>query len=228
MRGVLFAAPRMFGHGSEKRCHGADGFHQETVHRHHRVDRGWRRRPGLAFPDGRPRNPERRLADGARVADGGVRQRGQGRRRVRPGPLHPHHRDAAGPHLPAELGQAVQEPVQERRLLLQHPPADRPALGHDPAGDDPRQGLRRGAPARLRQLRLPHRRSAPVLHRDLGHARAVHGVRPRRPAARPDAAAHLGCGRRQRHALPRPRRQPGRVRQRAAGSHRRRRSPSSA
>ncbi len=65
------------------------------------------------------------------------------------------HRDAAGPDLPAELGQALQEPVQERRLLLQHAPADRPALGHDPAGDDPRQGLRRGAPARLRQLRLP-------------------------------------------------------------------------
>ena len=51
-----------------------------------------------------------------------------------------------------------QSPVQERRLFLQHAPADRPPLGHDAAGDDPRQGFRRRAPARLRQLRLPHRR----------------------------------------------------------------------
>ena len=36
------------------------------------------------FPMAGPRDPERRLADGARVADGGVRQRGQGGRRLRP------------------------------------------------------------------------------------------------------------------------------------------------
>ena len=65
-----------------------------------------------------------------------------------------------------------ESPVQERRLLLQHAPAGRPALGHDPADDDPRQGLRRRAPARLRQLQLPHRRPEAVPHRDLGHARA--------------------------------------------------------
>ena len=139
-------------------CHGADGFRQETVHRHHRVDRGPRRRARLALSDGGPRDPERRLADGARIAGRGVRQRGQDRRRLRPRPLHADDRDLAGADLPAQLGQAVQEPVQERRLLLQHAPADRPALGHDPAGDDPRQGLRRGAPARVRQLQLPHRR----------------------------------------------------------------------
>ena len=43
-----------------------------------------RRHAGLALPDGGHRDPERRLADGARVADGGVRQRRQGGRRVRP------------------------------------------------------------------------------------------------------------------------------------------------
>ncbi len=102
--------------------------------------------------------------------------------------------DAADPDLPAELGQAVQEPVQERRLLLQHAPAGRPALGHHPAGDDPRQGLRRGAAARLRQLRLPGRRPEAVPHRNLRHARHLHRGRARRPAARADAAAHLGCG----------------------------------
>ena len=48
-----------------------------------------------------------------------------------PGMLHADDADAAGAHLPAELGQAVPEPVQERRLLLQHAPADRPALGHE-------------------------------------------------------------------------------------------------
>ena len=53
-----------------------------------------------------------------------------------------------------------------------------------------------------------------------GTREQIHGLRPRRPAARPDAAAHLRCRRRERHAVPRPRRQPGRVRQCAAGSDR--------
>ena len=39
----------------------------------------------------------------------------------------------------------------------------------------------------------------PVLQRDLGHARALHHRRARRPAARADAAAHLRRGRRERH-----------------------------
>jgi hypothetical protein len=38
-------------------------------------------------------------------------------------------------------------------------------LGHQPAGDHPRQGLRRRAAARLRQLRLPHRRPQGLPHR---------------------------------------------------------------
>ena len=153
-----------------------------------------RRRARLALPDGRQRNPVRRVAHRARVADGGVRQRRQGGRRVRPRHVQADDADAAGAHLPEELGQAVREPVQERRLLLQHAPAGRPALGHAAAGDDPRQGLRRRAAARVRQLRLPHRRPEEVPHRDLGHARHLHGGRPRRPAARPDAAAHQRRG----------------------------------
>ena len=67
-----------------------------------------------------------------------------------------------------------ESPVQERRLLLQHAPAGRPEVGHAPADHDPRQGLRRGAAARLRQLQLPHRRRQAVPHRDLGHARHLH------------------------------------------------------
>ena len=43
-------------------------------------------------------------------------------------------------------------PFKSDVYFFSHAPADRPALGHQPAGDDPRQGLRRGAPARLRQL----------------------------------------------------------------------------
>ena len=93
------------------------------------------------------------------IADGGVRQRRQGGRCVRPRHVQADHPDPAGADLPEELGQAVRVPVQERRLLLQHPPAGRPALGHAPAHHHPRQGFRRGAAARLRQLQLPHRRS---------------------------------------------------------------------
>jgi hypothetical protein len=201
--------------------HGADGFHQETVHRHPRVDRGRRRYAGLALPDGRQRDPVRRLADRAREPDGGVRQRGQGGRRVRPRHVQADDADAAGADLPEELGQAVPEPVQERRLLLQHSPAARPQVGHQPAGDHPRQGLRRRAPARLRQLRLPHRRPQAVPHRGVGHARTLLGRRPRRPAARHDAAAHQRRGGLQRHPLPGPGGQPARVRQPAEGGQRR-------
>ena len=71
--------------------------------------------------------------------------------------------------------------------------------GTTPAGDDPRQGLRRRAPARVRQLRYRIADPKPVPQRDLGHARALHRRRARRPAARADAAAHLRRGRRERH-----------------------------
>ena len=63
---------------------------------------------------------------------------------------------------------------------------------------------------------------------DLRHARHLHGGRARRPAARADAAAHLRRGGRQRPRLPRPRGQPGRVRQAAAAGDRAARSSSSA
>ena len=84
------------------------------------------------------------------------------------------------------------------------------------AGDDSRQGLRRRAAARLRQLRVPPRRPETVPHAGLGHARELHRGRARRPVARADAATHLGCGGRIGHAVPRPRGQPGRVRAGAA------------
>ena len=99
--------------------------------------------------------------------------------------------------------------------------------GTHAAGDDPRQGLRRGAPARLRQLRLPHRRPEAVPHRDLGHARHLHAW----PTSTASCAAlmlqHIsdavaGSG----IAVPRPGGQPGRVRQGAAARPPRRRSPS--
>jgi hypothetical protein len=56
--------------------------------------------------------------------------------------------------------------------------------GTDAAGHHPRQGLRRRAAARLRQLRLPRGRPEGLPHRDLRHARALHRGRPGRPVAR--------------------------------------------
>jgi hypothetical protein len=64
-------------------AHGPDGLHQETVYRHPAMDRGGRRHAGLAFPDAGNGNPERRQPDGARFADGDVRQRRHGGRRFR-------------------------------------------------------------------------------------------------------------------------------------------------
>ena len=197
--------------------HGADGFHQETVHRHHPVDRGRRRHAGLALPDGR--TWKSRTARSLTVRESQVAVF------VNEGKVA----DVFGPGMYKLTTQTLpvltylknwdklfESPVQERRLLLQHAPADRPALGHAAADHDPRQGLRRGAPARLRQLQLPHRRRQAVPHRDLRHARRLHRGRPRRPAARPDAAEHQRRHRRQRRALPRPGGQPGRVRAGAA------------
>jgi outer membrane protein assembly factor BamB len=43
-------------------------------------------------------------------------------------------------------------------------------VGHAEARDHPRQGFRHGAPARLRQLQLSHRRPQAVPHRNFGHA----------------------------------------------------------
>ena len=111
-------------------------FHQEAVHRHHPLDR-WRRHAGLALPDGGHGNPERRHAGGARVADGGLRERGQGGRSPAPPADHP---DAAGADQPEELGQAVPVALQRATsiFLLQHAPAGRPEKAR-PSHDDPRQ-----------------------------------------------------------------------------------------
>ena len=45
------------------------------------------------------------------------------------------------------------------------------SAGARPSRSRSATGLRRGAPARVRQLRLPHRRPEAVPHRDLRHAR---------------------------------------------------------
>ena len=48
--------------------------------------------------------------------------------------------------------------VQGRRLLRHHAPVHRQQVGHVEPGDDARPGLRHRPAARLRHLRLPHRR----------------------------------------------------------------------
>ena len=76
-----------------------------------------------------------------------------------PGPLHAEHENASAAHQPAELGQALSVAVQVRRLLLLDAPADQPTVGHADADHDPRQGFRRGSPARKRHLLVPPHRS---------------------------------------------------------------------
>ena len=138
-----------------------------------------------------------------------------------PGMLHADDRDAADPHLPAELGQALQEPVQERRLLLQHAPADRPALGHDASRS--RSATRTSA----RCACAPSATTPTAIADPRLFYNEISGTRERYTAEEldgqlrglmlqhiSDAVGASGI------AVPRPRRQPGRVRQGAAGSDR--------
>ncbi len=173
------------------------------------MERGRRRRAGLASSDAGFRNPVRRQPDRARVADGGVRQRRQGGRRVRPRHVQADHPDPAGADVPEELGQAVRITLQVGRDLLQHPPAAGPALGHGPAGDAARQRIRHGAAARLRRVFVPDHRSGQVLPRDQRHARRLHRRRPGSAAAQHGGRGHDHRARRLKGAVPGHRRQPG-------------------
>ena len=66
------------------------------------------------------------------------------------------HADAAHPDVPEKLGQGFQVALQVGRLFLLHAAADQPEVGHHDAHHHPRQGIRRGALARVRDLLLPH------------------------------------------------------------------------
>jgi hypothetical protein len=68
-----------------------------------------------------------------------------------------------------------ESPFKSDVYFLQYAPEDRPQVGHAESGDDPRQGFRHGAAARLRHLRLPPDRPQGLPHHAVGHAGALHG-----------------------------------------------------
>ena len=155
------------------------GFAEGSGDRRHRLDRVVRRRARLSVPRPGPRDQERRPADGARIAGRAGGRAGPARRSVRAGP--PRARDAEPADLDEaqELAARLQEPVQDRGLLLLAARQARSALGDAAADHAPRQGVGLGPGAALRQAHLSNRRPADVLSTHLGNARAVHDRRPR-------------------------------------------------
>ena len=111
------------------------------------------------------------------------------RRRVRPGQAHADDRQHPDPHQPQELEVRAREPVQGGRLLRRHARVHRQQVGDGEPGDDARRGLRRRAAARLRHLRLPHRRRAALPEGGRGH-------RPPLPARRVRRRDALAAGQR--------------------------------
>ncbi len=106
--------------------------------------------------------------------------------RFGPGKHSARHRQHPGPHQSQELEVRAREPVQGGRLLRRHAGVHRQQVGHGEPGDDARRGLRRRAAARVRHLRLPHRRRAEVPEGGRRHRPPL----PARRVRRHDALAH--------------------------------------
>ena len=120
-----------------------------------------------------------------------------------PGPLHAEHEDAAAAHEPAQLGQALSVAVQVRRLLLLHPPADEPAVGHADADHDPRQGFRHRAAAREWALLVSPHRPGRLPSESRGDAGSIHDGRARAASPQHDRRQSLRRVRAERRAVPR-------------------------
>ena len=203
------------------RCHGADGFHQETVHRHHRVDRGQRRTLAWRYP-----MQDREIQNGGSLT---VRE-SQMAMFVNEGKVAdvfgPGRYTLTTPTLPIltylkNWDKLFQSPVQERRLLLRDAPADRPALGN--AASRSRSATRTSAPCACgpsasTRIASPTRS---LFYNEISGTRERYTTEELDGQLRglmlqhiSDAVGASGI------AVPRHRRQPGRVRQGAAGSDR--------
>ena len=139
-------------------AHGTDGLHQGRADRHHRVDRRLARHAVVPLSRRGQGNQERRAAHRPRVAGRAVRLPRAVRRPVRPGQAHADDRQHPDPHDAQGLEVRLRVAVQGRRLLRHHAAVHRQQVGHVEPGDDARPGLRHRPAARLRHLRLPHRR----------------------------------------------------------------------
>ena len=167
------------------------------------------RRTGLAFSHAGLRNPERRHPECARIAGRRLRQRRQDRRRLRSRHAQADDADLAAADQPEKLGQAVRLALQVGCVLLQHPRADGPQVGHAAADHHPRQGFRHDPRARLRHVLVPHRRRPHLLYRDQRHARSLYARRGGRSIARHSDVEHGQLAGRRKCALPRHGGQPG-------------------
>ena len=168
-------------------------------------------------------------ADGARIADGGFRQRRPRRRRLRPGTLHPQHPHAAAADEPHELGQDV--PVARSRATSISSPRgmqtnQRWGTPQPITIRDKEFGAVRLRGFGIYSCRLTDPRT--FYTKVSGTRDSLPRRRPRRPAPQHDHRPHVGRVRRKPGALPRHGRQPDR----AGAAHRRasqaRLSPTSA
>ena len=133
-----------------------------------------RRHDRVAVPAARERDQDERQARGARGPDGGVRQRGHHRRRVRARHLHPGDAEPAGPVDAEGVEVRLREPVQGRGLLRLDAAVHRPEVGHPEPRDDARPRVRDGAGPGVRHLRLPRGRPRRAAARAGRHRPRVH------------------------------------------------------
>ena len=108
------------------------------------------------------------------------------RRPVRPRQAHADDRQHPDPLAAQGLEVRLRVAVQGRRLLPDHAAVHRQQVGHVEPGHGARPGLRHRPRARLRHLRLPHRRSAEVPEGSRRHRQPF----PARRVRRRHAVAH--------------------------------------
>src|SRR5581483_4068587 len=94
----------------------------------------------------------RRAADGTRVADGGLRERRADRGCVWSGAAHAGNSQSTAAHRSAALGDGIRVPLQVGRVLLLDAAADGSEVGDSDTDHLSREGIRRGAAARVRDL----------------------------------------------------------------------------
>ena len=132
------------------------------------------------FPDEDKEIKNGRAAHRPRVADRAVRLPGPVRRPVRSRQALADDRQHPDPLAAQGLEVRLRVAVQGRRLLRHDAAVHGQQVGHVEPGHDARSGLRHRPGARLRHVRLPHRRAAEVPQGSRRHRQSLPSRRVRR------------------------------------------------
>ena len=143
------------------------------------------RHDGLALPALRQRDQERRQADRPRGPGGGVRQRGPARRRLRA--RHVHAQDATTCRSsPRSRAGSTASRARSRPRSTSSRPRSPTQVGHEEPDHAARPGVRPGAGARVRHLRVRINDPATFIKEIVGTNGQLHHRRDRRPAPQHD------------------------------------------